>query len=918
MLKIVFHNTLIMPGKIPILVILLSLACPLRAQEKYTLYGDYRDLSFVDFVTTVESIYPVKFFYKQEWVGELKISHVAESTSLSRMLDELFAGTALYYFMEQSGNIIITKNFAVKDSNTPADHNLFVAQDNTGNTVSPGTAKGSVEIGNPNDRNKSGNVLLTGYITTADTKEPVPGVTLFVQKLSTGTISNEFGYYSLSLPRGQHMLQFSSIGMKEKVIHVNLFGPGEMPVEMSASITPLKEVVVTAEKSMTLQRFEVGVEKININSFKLLPTSLGESDILQSVLLIPGVQSVGEGAAGFNVRGGSADQNLILLNGSPVYNSSHLFGFFSAINADIIKDVTLYKGGIPSRFGGRISSVLDITTKDGSRNKFGGSAGVSPITTHLMVEGPIIKDALTYLIAARTTYSNWIFGLVQNESIQNSRAFFYDFNGKLTYDLNKNNKLDFSAYVSHDSFRFNSDTVYAYDNSIYSLKWRHFFNSRFFSMMSINNSSYHYDISSTRIPSEAFVHSHRINSTGFKADFNWFPESHEVNLGVDLTRYAVSPGQYFPAHDSSLVIPRTIEKEQAWEGAFYIDDKFTLSNFLSFQVGMRFSTFYALGPQTVMAYDPRFSKSESTITDTLYFKTGSIMEKYAGPEFRVALNLRITGKTSLKINYNRTRQYLHLLSNSTSISPTDSWKLSDYHIKPQIGDQVGAGFYRVMFNSSFELSAEIYYKRIRNMVDFKGGTNLIMNDDIEKDMVDVQGRAYGLELGLKKTNGKLRYSIGYTYSRTLIKSTGSFSEEVINGGDWFPANVDKPNDLVISLNYLVSRRFSLSTNYLWSTGRPITFPVATYIMYDNELVHYSDRNMYRIPDYSRLDLSFKIYGNLKTRKIAHPCWTFSVYNLLGRENVYSVYFKKEGELMKGYKLSVFGSAIPTITFSFDF
>ncbi len=907
--------------KVLILILVLVFPSHLMAQDKYYITWDYKDLQFKEFVSAAESHLKVKFFYKEEWVTNLKLGNYPESKTLPDILDNLLRGTSLFYFFDDAGNVVLTKNYAVKVSNAPAekDNNFIPPTDYTeygenqkiaGNTF--------VEIGNPAERNKPGNVIISGYITDRDTKEPVAGVTVFIQKLSVGTIANEYGFYTLTLPRGIHILQFSFIGMKEQMINLNLYGAGEMNVKMNSVLIPLKETIVSAQRNMTLQRFEVGLEKINITSFRLLPTSMGESDIIKSVLLIPGVQSVGEGSAGFNVRGGSADQNLILLYGAPIYNSSHFFGFFSAVNSDIIKDVTLYKGGIPSRYGGRISSVLDIGSKEGNRKEFAGNAGISPITTHIMLEGPLIKDTLTYILTGRTTYSNWIFSLIQNPALHRSRASFYDLNGKMTYDLNKNNKIDVSSYFSHDAFRFNSDTVYSYDNNIFELRWRHFFNSRFFSALSINNSFYKYEMSSQDVATEAFVLSHKINSTGFKADFNWFQGRNEVNFGLDLNRYKILPGSYLPTNDSSLVIPDIIERERAWEGALYIDDKFILTSFMSINVGMRMSSFYSFGPQTVMIYNPEYSKSRSTITDTLNFKPGEITSRYAGPEFRVSLNFRITDKNSFKINYNRTRQYLHLLSNSTSISPTDTWKLSDYYLKPQIGDQVAVGFYKMLFKGSYEASAELYYKEIKNMVDFKGGTKLIMDENIEKDIVNVKGKAYGLELIFKKTEGKVRYSVGYTYARTFVKSLGKFSEEIINSGHWFPANFDKPNDLVVTFNYLLSRRFSFSSNYTWSTGRPITYPIATYNISDKLLVTYSDRNKYRIPDYSRLDISFKISGNLKSRKIAHPNWTFSVYNLLGRQNVYSIYFKKEGDIVKGYKLSVFGKAIPSVTFSFDF
>jgi hypothetical protein len=378
------------------------------------------------------------------------------------------------------------------------------------------------------------------------------------------------------------------------------------------------------------------------------------------------------------------------------------------------------------------------------------------------------------------------------------------------------------------------------------------------------------------------------------------------------------PGSYLPDSDSSLVIAKTIERERAFEGAIYIDDKLQLTDYLSVNMGMRMSSYFSFGPKEVMVYDPEFSKSRSTVIDTLNYKNGQTTSRYAGPEFRMSLNFKLSDKNSLKFNYNRTRQYLHLLSNSTTIAPTDTWKLSDYYLKPQIGDQVSAGFYEMLFRNNFEASAELYYKVIQNMVDFKGGTRLIMDENIEKDIIDVRGKAYGLELVLKKNEGKVRYSLGYTYSRTFVKSTSTLSEEKINSGKWFPASFDKPNDLIVTFNYLFSRRISFSSNYTWSTGRPITYPIATYRIGDKLLITYSDRNAYRIPDYSRLDIALKVSGNLKSHRIAHPNWTFSVYNVLGRQNVYSIYFQKVGDFVNGYKLSVFGRAIPSVTFSFDF
>ncbi|MCX6261181.1 MAG: TonB-dependent receptor, partial [Bacteroidia bacterium] len=429
-----------------------------NSQEKYVIDWNFTGQSFEDFVLKTESQYPVKFFYNEEWVKNLTLGSYGDRPMLNEILDTLFKGNSIYYYTGKTGNIILTKNFAIKTvEEKSVDNRSFIPGMDYSNDGEVNSAVGNlvVDFGNPADRNKPGNVTISGNITNRDTKETVAGVTVYITKLSAGTISNAYGYFTLSIPRGSYSVRFTFIGMKEKTIDLNLYDSGELNLEMTGVLIPLKEAVITAEKDITLQRLEVGVEKINITSFRLMPTSMGESDITKSVLLIPGVHSVGEGSAGFNVRGGSADQNLILLYGAPVYNSSHFFGFFSAVNPDIIKDVTLYKGGIPARYGGRLSSVLDIIPRDGNRREFNGNAGISPVTTHFVVEGPVRADNVYYLIAARTTYSNWILGLIENPALRNSRVSFYDLNARIAYDINKNNKVDFSAYYSNDSFRLN-------------------------------------------------------------------------------------------------------------------------------------------------------------------------------------------------------------------------------------------------------------------------------------------------------------------------------------------------------------------------------------------------------------------------------------------------------------------------------
>lgn len=902
-------------------ILLISLSPAVFPQDGYTVDWDYSGQPLEVFIRQAESRHPVKFFYIEDWIREIVLGDYPGRTTLTGILDTLFSGKDIYYYERPGGNIIFTKEYSVrlpggKGSGDAAFVPGTVDQKNGVTSISTGNLV--VTIGNQASAKLPGSVTLSGWITNRDTKENVAGVTVQVPALTTGTISNAFGFYSITIPRGNHSVKFTFIGMRERVIDLNLYDSGELNIDMTSVLIPLKEAVITAEKDITLQRTGSGVEKINIASFRLMPSAMGESDITKSLLLLPGVHTVGEGSAGFNVRGGSADQNLVLLYGAPLYNTSHFFGFFSAVNPDIIRDVTLYKGSIPARYGGRLASVLDLSPRDGDRNEFSGSAGISPVTAHFTVEGPILKDTLFYIITGRRTYSNWVLKLLEDPALRNSRAMFYDLNGRLAWDIGKKNKIDMSGYFSNDAFRLNSDTTYNYINSIASLRWRHYFNSRFFSSLTLTNSSYKYDISSLRVPEESFSLQHRINTTGLKAEFNLFRGRNEINFGADLLRHGVIPGDYLPADAASLVIPNSIQRQKAMETAVWLEDNFTVTGFLSVSGGIRLGSFHAFGPQTVVTYSPGFPRNIETVTDTLLFQGNKTYRSYAKPEFRLSANFRTGTGSSFKLSYNHTNQYLHLLTNTTAISPTDTWKLSDYHLKPQSADQFAAGFYKMISKNRVEASAEIYYKKINNMIDFKGGTDLVMNEYLERDLVNVMGKAYGVELLIRKPEGRARWSVGYTWSKILLRNNSGFDEELINSGNWFPASFDRPHDLILTMNYIYSRRVSLSANYNYSSGRPVTYPVSTYSIGDIVLMNYSERNKYRLPYYSRLDLSIRISGDLRLKKLANPYWVFSIYNITGRKNVYSVFFKNEGGIVKGYYLSVFGRPIPSLSLNFDF
>jgi hypothetical protein len=882
---------------------------------------DYKGQTFSEFAASAESVLGVSFFFREEWTEGIRLMDYGTQPLLGNVLETLFRGVNIFFVSDKDGNIIITKNFRIKtfDYETKKDENFLPPTDYKEITDNRKPDENLIaEIGNREEKGKAGNVIISGYVRIKGSGEALTGAAIYIKELAKGTVTNEYGYYSINLPRGDYNIRFTFLGMKESVYKASIYGSGKLDIDMTETLIPLGETVITADKNNIHERFEVGLEKLNMSSFKLMPTSLGETDVLKSLLLLPGVTSVGEGSAGFNVRGGAADQNLILLYGAPVFNTSHFFGFFTSINSDIIKDVLLYKGGIPAQYGGRISSVIDIIPRDGSKEIFRGNAGISPVTAHLTVEIPLIKNKMSMIIAARSTYSNWILGLIEDQAIRNSKAFFYDFNGRLVYDINPANRIELSAYLSHDSFKFNTDTTYNYNNKIISLRWRHTINNNFQVQVSANTSLYNYDVNSDHNPENSFRLKHQVNYSNIKTDFNLHSKSnHRLNFGAEIIRYSILPGTLYPG-TGSLVTYKMLENEKAFEGALYAEDKMTITNRLSVSLGLRYSIFSDVGPRMIRIYDPDYPMSPSTVTDTLNAKSGEIFKTYSGPEYRLSLNFLLTPKSSVKLNFNRTRQYLHMLTNTTSISPTDTWKLSDYHLKPQTGDQYSAGYYISFPQKGLELSAEAYYKHMRNMSDFKGGAKLTMNEFIETEILNVTGKAYGVELSIKRNIRKVAWSIGYTYSRIFMRSITKFESDAINSGNWFPASYDKPNNLNVAFNYTATRRFSFSFDYTYSTGRPVTYPIAVYMSSDQWMVQFSDRNKYRIPYYSRLDISARLNGNLKSSKIINPYWTFSLFNALGRANVYSVYFTTSGNTVKGYRLSVFARSIPTISYNFNF
>ncbi len=694
---------------------------------------------------------------------------------------------------------------------------------------------------------------------------------------------------------------------------------GKLDIEMQEYIASLKTVVVSAEKTSNTKSTQMGVNKLSIKVIKKVPVVFGEADVLKVVLSLPGVTSTGEASNGFNVRGGSADQNLILFSDATIYNPSHLFGFFSAFNADVVKGIELYKSAIPEKYGGRLSSVLDVSMLDGNSKKWGGTAGIGPLTSKFTIEGPIKKDKTSIILGARTTYSDWLLRSLNNSDYSNSKANFYDANLRITHIINPKNTLYVMGYLSSDKFNLNNDTTYQYSNKNANIKWKHIFNNKAYNVTTIGYDRYEYGVSSVQNPVNAFKLGFNINQTYLRSDFIYTPgNKHTISYGINSTFYKLHPGSFEPIGPKSLVVNNTVAAEQGLESALYLGDQYAVNSNLTINMGLRYSMFNDIGPQKVYNYVPGLPREQSSIVDSTQYSSGKVIKTYSAPEIRFSARYAVSDNASFKLSYNTLQQYIHMLSNTVSISPTDIWKLSDPHIKPQQGQQISLGYYRNFKSGMFETSIEVYYKTLKDYLDYKSGANLVLNHHIETDVFSAKGKAYGIELLIKKTSGRLNGWLSYAFSRTFLKHDDPLAGETVNKGDYYPASFDKPHNVNFIGNYSFSHRYSLSVNVVYSTGRPITLPLAIFNLGGSPSLYYSERNQYRIPDYFRSDISINIDGNHKIKQKIHNSWSVGVYNLTGRQNAYSVYFIEENGKIKGYQLSIFGTLIPFVTYNIRF
>lgn len=883
------------------------------------------DASLKELVEVVESQSSYRFYFKDSDFNSFSVTISAEKKPLGFILDEAFKNTTYHYAVDPQFNVFLTKNVIittqlltdVTTDRTVSTNQPVSSNEDEINRIAALNERRLFTIGLKNSG--KARAVLSGTVKSMNNGEPIIGAAITVQNSSAGVATDEKGNYTLELPTGKHVLTIRSIGLKNTTRTLVLHSDGRLNIEMVAESANLKEIVVTSDRESHVKGLQMGVEKLDIQTIKYIPSSFGEVDVLKAMLTVPGVKTVGEASSGFNVRGGATDQNLILFNNSTIYNPFHFFGFFSSFNSETIESVELYKSAIPASYGGRLSSVLTVVGKKGDMKEIKGSAGIGLLTSRLNLEGPIVKDKVSFLVGGRTTYSDWIFNFVPDDSgFKNTRASFYDLNSTLAWKINEGNNVSVSGYVSHDESNLNTNTTYQYDNRNFSVTWTSNLTEKLFGEFVMGYD--HYDYGSRSISEKQYGYELKfsIDQTNFKTNF-WYEidDIHTLQFGINNTHYSINPGTYRPAGSGSDVHPKTVEPEQGMESAIYLEDLIKVTQQFSISAGLRYSMFNYLGSQSINRYRKDVPRSEETIINKKKYSKNDLIETYHGPEIRLSARYSITDNFSIKASYNSLRQYIHMMSNTVSISPTDIWKLSDPNIKPQQSQQYSIGFYNNLFKV-IETSVEVYKKDLKNYLDYKSGATLIMNDHIETEVLTTRGKAYGAEFMIKKPSGMLNGWISYTYSRALLKMDDPIAGESINNGAYYPASYDKPHDFNLVVNQKVTRRLSFSLNTQYSTGRPVTIPIGIFYYGGTPKTLYSDRNGYRIPDYFRMDFSVNIEGNHKVNQWIHTSWTLGIYNLTGRKNPYSVYYTSENGIINGYKLSIFGTLIPYINFNLRF
>jgi len=769
---------------------------------------------------------------------------------------------------------------------------------------------------------------LSGFIREKSSSEELIGANIICEQLKLGATTNPYGFYSMTLPEGDYTIRYSFIGYKDVIREVKLNKSQRIDINLSTFTEQLSEIVLEDEALQKVRSIEMSVNKLDTKTVKELPAVFGEVDIIKSIQLLPGVTSVGEGANGFNVRGGSSDENLVLLDEMNLFNSSHLFGFFSVFNADAIKDMKLYKGGIPAEYGSRISSVLDVRQKEGNANSFHTSGGIGLISSRLMIEGPV-GDASSFMVAGRRSYGDLFLALSSDTTISDNQLYFYDLNMKYNSWIGTRDRIFLSSYIGRDAFRFGSLFSSSWGNSTLNARWLHLFSDRLLSNLSYNYNNYDYLITVDQSNFD-FDWDSKIKNHQFKYDFSYYHSNeHELKFGASLNSYQFEPGLISPTTDSSIVNTYEMRHKFAYEPALFVQDEWKVSERLLIKAGLRWSSFYRLGEDTMQLYANgpiEFDELQNQYVsgDSIGFKAfakNQIVKGYNALEPRLAIRYQLNELNSIKTSYQRINQYMHLITNASSPTPLDIWAPAGEFIKPLTGQQIALGYFHTSENQKWDLTAEVYYKKLDNVLDYIDGADLEFNENLETEILYGEGRAYGLELMLEKKGGKFTGWLAYTLARSESIVTGlSDADPGINLGNWYPNPQDKTHDLSLVALYRLNDKWSFSGNFVYATGIPTNYPIAKYVYEGITIPHYSGRNQERLPDYHRVDIAATLRPKKNNKRKKQAEWVFSIYNVYNRKNASSLYFREsrqsEGST-EAVQLSIF-PIIPSVSYNFKF
>ncbi len=879
------------------------------SQSAESVTRNEKNTTLAAYFSLLEKENQINIFYRDEWLQELSLPENHRQLSINEFFDALTAGTSMSW-LQQGRNIVILPAEGQRRGEVRIDDNR-------------------IYVGDPADLGRFTRARVEGRVYDGQSRSVLPGATVSIENTPHAATTDIDGSFSFLLPVGEHRIRVSYIGFEDLTRELFLFGGGEIELELFEDFVQLEGVTISARRmGDNIGGTRMSIVSMDARTLRELPVSFGESDIIRSITLKPGVQSVGEFGSGFNVRGGSVDQNLILLEGVPLFNSSHLFGLTSVVNSDMITRVDLLKAGIPARFGERVSSVMDINMSDQEIDQTRLSGGLGILNSRLQLQTPIYQDKLSVSLSGRTSYSNWFLENMPDTELMNSEAGFYDLAGVINFKPTERQFFSLFAYRSRDDFMMMANSAFNYESTLGSLRWGGWLADNLRSDVLIGFSDYFYQVEENMESNRknSYLLNSDINYRTARWNINWYPNPvHSVELGASVVDYAIHPGNMKPGHEDSYILPRNLDKENAREVAAWVSDNISLTAQLDLELGLRYSFYQMQGPAKVYEYHQGLPRTLHNVADTLFYDKGETIARYDGWEPRLALRYGLDEQSSVKISYNRIHQYINLLSNTAVMNPSDVWKLSDKHLKPLRGDQFAMGYFRNFPQYQLETSLEVYYKNLHNIVEYKNGAQLLMNSAIETDLINAQGYSYGAELSLEKHMGRLNGWLSYAFSLSRIRSNEEFAESQINRNNYFPSNHEQPHNVVLNTNYNISRRWRFNTTFVYATGRPVTLPELVYNFDGNQIIYFSDRNSYRMPDYHRLDLAITFDQSLRKKRSWKGSWTLSVVNVYSRKNAYSIFYQKDTPNIENdfrhfslYKMYIIGRPLPTLTYNFTF